>query len=344
MRMLIALAFLLALLVPGFSQTAVSTVPKDAHGILAAAAPFYDYSSPELKPWHLKARYQLYDLKGNPADQGVWEYWWESPKVHRSSWSRAGAEHTEWSTAEGALYRSGSPLRYFEKEMERTLLSPIPGPDALEPDRMRLDLIMPPADKPELACVCTTIQRVEHGKPQGAGKSFYYCLDPATLELRLEYAGQITTEFSQSMKTQGRYLARQVVVTAGKQKLFTASVDTVEALNPTAEMFSPPADATLKQRPRNAHGIVTTGYLIKRTKPAYPSASKKAKEEGVVTVAAIIGMDGKIHDLEVLASPSSQLAESAVNAMSKWEYKPYLMNGEPVEVDTLVEVRYQLSR
>lgn len=345
--MLIALALLFALVLPGFSQTAVSTLPRDAHEILVAAAAFYDFSSPELKPWHLKARYQLYDLKGNPTDQGVWEYWWESPKVHRSSWSRAGSEHTEWSTAEGALYRSGSPLRYFEKEMERTLLSPIPGRDVLELYGMRLDLIVPPADKPELACVSTTHQRVVHGKRQEAGKSFYYCLDPATLELRLEYAGQITTEFSQSVKTQGRYLARQVVVIAGKQKLFTASVDTVEALNPTAEMFRPPADATLKQRPPNPHGegpVVTTGYLIKKTKPAYPSASKKTKEEGVVTVAGIIGTDGKIHDLEVLVSPSSQLAESAANAVSKWVYKPYLLNEEPVEVDTLVEVTYKLGR
>jgi TonB family protein len=229
--------------------------------------------------------------------------------------------------------------------MERTFLFPIPGRDALEPDRMRLDLIMPPADKPELACVGTTLQRVVHGKRQEAGKSLYYCVDPATLELRLEYAGQITTEFRQSVKTQGRYLVREVVVTAGKQKLFTASVDTVEALDPTAEMFSPPADATLKQRPPNPHGegpVVTTGYLIKKTKPRYPSASKKAKEEGVVTVAAVIGTDGKIHGLEVLASPSSKLAESAVDAVSKWEYKPYLLNGEPVEVDTLVEVTFSL--
>lgn len=312
----------------------------------AAAAPFYDFSSPELKPWHLKARYQLYDLQGNPMDQGVWEYWWESPKVHQSSWSRAGAGHTEWSTAEGALYRLGSPLRYFEKEMERTLISPFPSRSALEPDWMRLDLKVP-ADKPELACVGRTPQRVVHGKRQAAGEAIYYCLDPATLELRVEYDGQLTKEFSQLVKIQGRYLARQVVVTVGKQKLFTASIDTVEALNPTATMFSPPVDATLKQKPLNPHEgsqVVTTGFLIKKTKPVYPSASKRAKEQGVVTVVAVIGTDGKIHDLEVLASPSSKLAESAADAVSKWEYKPYLLNGEPVEVNTLVQVVYNLGR
>jgi TonB family protein len=347
MRTLIVLAFLLALLLPGFSQTAVSTLPKDAHEILAAAAPFYDFSSPELKPWHLKARYQLYDLKGNPTDQGVWEYWWMSPKVHRSSWSRTGAEHMEWSTAEGALYRSGSSLRYFEREMEWTLLSPFPRHNVLAPDRMKLDLKMLPADKPELACVGTTLQWVVDGRRQEAGKATYYCLDPATLALRVVYDNQLTKEFSQLVKIQGRYLARQVVVTAGKQKLFTASVDTVEALNPTAAMFSPPADATLKQKSPSLHEdsqVVTTGSLVKKTQPVYPSLSKRAKEQGVVTVAAVIGTDGKIHDLEVLASPSPKLAESAVDAVSKWEYQPYSLNGELVEVDTLVDVTYKLGK
>src|SRR5664279_2713589 len=99
MRTLIVLTLSLTVFLPAFSQTAGNAeadLPKDAHEILAAAAPHYDFSSPEMKPWHLKASYQLYDLKGKPKEQGTWEYWWASPKVHRSSWTRAGAEHTTW--------------------------------------------------------------------------------------------------------------------------------------------------------------------------------------------------------------------------------------------------------
>src|ERR1035438_806520 len=103
MRLFAVSALSLAVLLPGICQTAVNAelgLPKEPREILAAAAPFYDFSSPELKPWHLKAIYQLYDLKGNPTEQGTWEYWWSSPKVHRSTWTRTGAEHTEWSTAD----------------------------------------------------------------------------------------------------------------------------------------------------------------------------------------------------------------------------------------------------
>ncbi|MGA2887233.1 MAG: energy transducer TonB [Terracidiphilus sp.] len=344
-----------AVLLPGFSQTAVNAgpgFPKEPREILAAAAPFYDFSSPELKPWHLKATYQLYDLKGNPSEQGTWEFWWSSPKVYRSSWTRIGAEYTEWSTAGGALYRkgSGNPLRYFERTMEGTLLFPLPERGVLDSGRMKLDLKMLPQDKPDLACVLTTLQWLVDGKLQApsSGMASYYCFDPATLALRMTYSNQLTKQFSQLVKTQGRYLSRQVVVTEGKQKLFTVSVETVEALN-TADntIFMPPTDATLEQRAPSPHGDsqddVTTGSLVKKTQPVYPLASKMAREQGIVVLGAVIGTDGRIHDLEVLASPSSMLAESAVNSVKKWEYKPYLLNGVAVEVETVVNVTYSLG-
>ena len=88
MKRLLAVSVLfVALLLPGFGQTAVNAgpgLPKEPREILAAAAPSYDFSSPELKPWHLKAIYRLYDLKGNLTEQGTWEYWWATQKIHRS--------------------------------------------------------------------------------------------------------------------------------------------------------------------------------------------------------------------------------------------------------------------
>ncbi len=58
---------------------------------------------------------------------------------------------------------------------------------------------------------------------------------------------------------------------------------------------------------------------------------------------ATIGTDGGIHNLHVLSSPSPLLAVSALWAVSHWEYKPYLLNGEPVEVETTVNVIYSLG-
>ena len=59
---------------------------------------------------------------------------------------------------------------------------------------------------------------------------------------------------------------------------------------------------------------------------------------------ATIGIDGKVHDLQVILAPAKSLADSAKEAVSHWEYKLYLLNGKPVEVKTTVRVIVTLSQ
>jgi hypothetical protein len=122
MRAQILVAVCLVGALAGHAQDAPAPQPgqiKDPRAILAAAAPFYDFSDPALKPWHLKATYQLYDDKGNPAEQGTFEYWWAAPKVYRVSGSRPSAKHTDWHTADGkaAYQTAGAGLSFFEYKL-----------------------------------------------------------------------------------------------------------------------------------------------------------------------------------------------------------------------------------
>ena len=225
----------------------------------------------------------------------------------------------------------------------------LPGGGTLNSGRMKLDLKMLPPEKPELACVFATPLWLAEGKLQAPGfGADYYCFDPKTLVLRMTYTNQLAKEFSQLWKTQGRYLARRVEVTASKQKRFTAFVEKIDAVDPADAAFSPPADATLERwapsRQRDSQGDITKGLLVKKTQPVYPATSKIAGEQGVVVLAALIGTDGKVHDLDVLASPSSMLAASALDCVKSWEYKPYFLNGTAVEVETIVNVIYTLGR
>lgn len=354
MRTLAFFVLSLTVLLPGFSQTPANAgtgLPKDPSAILAAAAPLYDFSSPGLKPWHLRASYQLYDLKGQPAERGTWEYWWTTPKIHRSAWTRIGSEHTQWSTADGAVYRkdSGGPLRYFERNINEILLSPLPSAADRNSGRMKFELKMLPHEKPPVACVVTTLQWLLNGKLQVPSSEMgsYYCFDPATLALLMTYSNEMTKQYSQLVKTQDHYLARQVEVAMGRQKLFTASVESIEFLSSADANFSPPADATLELpapiQPGDDQGDISVGELVKKTQPVYPAIAKMAHEQGVVVIAAVIGADGRIHDPEVLASPSPMLAESAVDSVKKWEYRPYLVNGHAVEVETIVDVTFSLG-
>ena len=83
--------------------------------------------------------------------------------------------------------------------------------------------------------------------------------------------------------------------------------------------------------------------LVKKLTPVYPEMAKRLREQGTVVVGATIGIDGKIHGAEVVIAPSELLGAAALDAVSHWEYKPYLLNGEPVEVETTVTVTFSLG-
>lgn len=86
---------------------------------------------------------------------------------------------------------------------------------------------------------------------------------------------------------------------------------------------------------------VTTGLLIKKVNPTYPQEARAAYIQGTVVLRAEISKTGDITDLELVDGPI-ELAGSAVSAVRQWKYKPYLLLGQPVTVDTQIQVNYQL--
>lgn len=84
------------------------------------------------------------------------------------------------------------------------------------------------------------------------------------------------------------------------------------------------------------------GSLIRRVQPAYPPFARTAHVQGSVVLAALIGKDGTIENLRVI-SGHPMLSEAAVGAVSQWRYRPYLLNGEAIEVETQITVNFILS-
>ncbi|MGA8541674.1 MAG: energy transducer TonB [Terriglobales bacterium] len=87
---------------------------------------------------------------------------------------------------------------------------------------------------------------------------------------------------------------------------------------------------------------VTEGRLIRKIEPPYPPLAKAARIQGAVVLAAIISKSGEIQNL-VLVSGHPLLVPAALEAVRQWRYRPYLLNGEPVEVETTITVNFQLS-
>jgi protein TonB len=95
------------------------------------------------------------------------------------------------------------------------------------------------------------------------------------------------------------------------------------------------------QRVRVSQGV-SQGLLIHQVKPTYPPLARQARIQGVVVLQAVIGKDGNIQNLKVV-SGHPMLAPSALEAVKQWKYKPYFLNGEPVEVDTTINVNFTLA-
>ena len=96
------------------------------------------------------------------------------------------------------------------------------------------------------------------------------------------------------------------------------------------------------QRVRVSAGV-TQGLKIKNVNPVYPQMAKIARVQGAVVLAAVIGKDGTIQNLHVLSTASPLLNQAAIDAVKEWRYRPYILNGEPVEVDTQITVNFTLS-
>ena len=95
------------------------------------------------------------------------------------------------------------------------------------------------------------------------------------------------------------------------------------------------------QRIRVSSGV-STGLLIRKVTPNYPPLAKQARIQGAVVLQAEISKEGTIQNLQLI-SGHPMLAPAAIEAVKQWRYKPYLLNGEPVAVETQVVVNFSLS-
>lgn len=85
------------------------------------------------------------------------------------------------------------------------------------------------------------------------------------------------------------------------------------------------------------------GRIIRRVQPAYPAIAKAARVEGAVLLEAVISRSGRIENLRVI-SGHPMLIMAAKEAVAQWEFRPYILNGNPVEVLTQITVNFKLAR
>jgi protein TonB len=96
------------------------------------------------------------------------------------------------------------------------------------------------------------------------------------------------------------------------------------------------------QGPVRVSGMVVEGMLLEKRLPVYPAIAKATRTQGTVVLQATISRNGTIENLHVASGPA-MLQQAAMDAVKTWRYRPYLLSGEPVEVETTVNVVFKLE-
>jgi hypothetical protein len=238
---------------PVFGQTAprvATALPEDARAILAAVLPSYDLHHPSLKPFHLKVAYQLHDRDGAATRQGIFEYWWASPQIHRSTWTSAGAVHTDWHTTNGqaAHQTIGERPQFLEYQLENAFVAPLSALADLDAAKTRLDReSISVTGGPALPCVTALPSHYDREQRKKAPLGLFptYCFDSTLPVLRVSYSpGTVATEFNKIVRMQNRYIAREILMFDGRHLVLSAQMESIAGLDPGDPALIPAAAAS----------------------------------------------------------------------------------------------------
>ena len=111
------------------------------------------------------------------------------------------------------------------------------------------------------------------------------------------------------------------------------------AISKIADMSTATAKPVL-QTLKVSQGI-SQGLLLKKVQPDFPSQARQLRIEGTVQLQATVGKDGSVARIKALGGHPI-LVRAASDAVKQWKYKPYLLNGQPIEFETQVTVNFKL--
>lgn len=306
------------------------------------AAESSSIDDPALKPWHLKMTIQFFDKKGNPSEEGTIEEWWSAGNYKRiySSPSYNSIDIRRGESLYRTTGQSSAPylLDLLRDEVVHPLANEAEVNDSIPELRVesfgkvKLDCIM--LDHP--------IKNVAY-PPLGLFPT--YCLDQDKDRLRFSFRYGSETVTRNSIGTfLGRGIPIDTTVSLNGVTAAKAHVAVLSGASPDSHFFDPDSSLQLQNADAVRVGAgVIAGSQISGDPPVYPVQDKHSHTSGTVHLHAVIGTDGRIHQLTVIDTPSPTLAISALASVRTWAYKPYLLNGLPCSVETTITVNYKLG-
>ena len=303
-------------------------LPKDPVALLKLAWQQNGLHGSDLQPWHVRATWAETDQTGDVRDSGTLEEWWASEKKWKISFTSANFQQTLLMTDKGRFTAGSRDLPNWNFSLVQELLNdPLPDPARVSKSTWhRLQM-----KHGVVTLTCARDQMDEQ-----------YCFADELPVPRICSSNIMERGADSIVLFQGRYIARKMKILQIGLPEVDITVDQIEPLTTASDSdFSPPANAVITGSVV-APQAVEAGRRIGGNPPIYPSEAKFERVSGVVWIEATIRSDGSMGALRLLGGPPI-LQESAMKAVKTWHYKPYLLDGKPVDVRTRISVVYRLS-
>ncbi|HVC48453.1 MAG TPA: thioredoxin family protein [Terracidiphilus sp.] len=330
---------------PTHSQAAPPEIKTSefAHKVLDAGLKLNALAGPGLQPWHLKIDYQLRYLPNTKPVSGTVEEWSTGPyRWKRISTSKeASFNGSIWSTSRTSRFQSKADHgdyapRTLVLRVARPVLDPLYQAANIKPDyQMKIQKVA--TSGLNLACV-SVVDPARYAPKTDPNFLFpTYCFD-TDLHLHLVVAGDTTVQFLNIQPFQNRMVAREVQVIQNGALIAQMNVSVLEDWKaPDSGSLDPPKNAELQ--PYTIEPGQPQPEPVYQVGASLPILDDAHVFRGVAIVRAIIQKDGsvKVRGIAGFIPPiiyqtSQQLSDAISNAVKKWRYRPYLVDGQPVDV------------
>ncbi len=332
--------FLLAAAVAVPASYAQSAQPASTRlgspdAVLEAASQANGLHGENVQPWHIHGSWQIL-RQSKTTDEGSFEEWWGSPQRAKIDVLADGFHQTRYLTSAGPVYTgSAVPPDNIVNLIEEAIHLPLPSAardlhqTSVTDGGVALTCISGPQPKPADA------------GPAGSLVSAYSaCFAGNPPALRMEAGIAVQALFNSLVLFQDRYLARDIRLILPSGEQIAIHFDVIQPLNPAPEsLFAPPADAQPLPAVIELPEDVLLPTRVSGHRPLYPFSARIDMIQGTVVLAARVRKDGSIGDLKVVSSPPL-LGQAALVGVQTWRYRPYLVNGQPVEVETRIHVTF----
>jgi TonB family protein len=274
-----------------------------------------------------------------PALQLTYKISWAGPNRWRAEWSGSGYSRIVV-VNNGKIFRSSSnpvppsPVLEFERSLGTLTGHGFTGPTAAIPNLngMKIESSSEKFGKSRAECV-----RAKNIPGE-------LCMDPGSAQALAWKSDESRFEYSDYAPVGSAFFPREIHQSANGASLLEGRISVTVPADLPLTLFAAPAGATEADYPTctNDSPTLRGSTLEKKVTPEYPQNAKAARHQGNVFLYAIVGKDGSIETLKPITASWPELETSAMNAVKEWKYSPYLLCGQPVEMEMVISVNYSL--